>query len=77
MRGELDPKLDPEDLATAFDSLVLGTLSHWLYADPSRSLRERMLAASRIFLGPVAVQGAEKWAGPEPDLSVEGDFGPG
>ena len=46
-RGELDPKLDPDDLATAFDSLVFGTLSHWLYADPSRSLRERMLAASR------------------------------
>jgi TetR/AcrR family acrAB operon transcriptional repressor len=75
-RGELDPKLDPEDLATAFDGLVFGTLTHWLYADPSRSLRERMLAASRIFLGPVAVQGAEKWAGPEPDLIVEGDFGP-
>jgi TetR/AcrR family acrAB operon transcriptional repressor len=75
-RGELDPKLDPDDLATAFDSLVFGTLSHWLYADPSSSLRERMLAASRIFLGPVATQSVEQWEGPEPDLSVEGDFGP-
>jgi hypothetical protein len=75
-RGELDPKLDPDDLATAFDSLVFGTLSHWLYADPSRSLRERMLAASRVFLGPVAVHVAEDWEGPEPDLRVEGDFGP-
>jgi AcrR family transcriptional regulator len=75
-RGELDPTLDPEHLAVAFDSLVLGTLTHWLYDDASSSLRERMLASSRVFLGPVAMQSAEEWTGPEPDLFVDGDFGP-
>lgn len=74
--GDLDPELDPEDLAMAFDSLVFGTITHWLYDDSSVALRERMLAASRIFLGPVATQSAETWDGPEPDLFVEGDFGP-
>jgi AcrR family transcriptional regulator len=29
-RGELHARFDPEDLATAFDSLVFGTITHWL-----------------------------------------------
>jgi len=54
-RGELAGDLDPEDLATAFDSLVFGTITHWLYADATASLPERMLRAAHIFLGPVSL----------------------
>ncbi len=72
-RGELYSALNPEDLATAFDSLVFGTITHWLYDDASRPLTERMLAASEVFLGPVATESADAWSGPDPDLRVEGD----
>lgn len=71
-RGELHSASNPEDLALAFDSLVFGTITHWLYDDASQPLIERMLAAAEIFLGPVAAD-APAWDGPDPDLWVEGD----
>ena len=77
-RGELRSALNPADLATAFDSLVFGTITHWLYDDASEHLEERMLAAAEVFLGPVATEPADAWTGPEPNLWAPGDpgFGP-
>jgi AcrR family transcriptional regulator len=53
-RGELSPDFDPRDLASAFDSLSVGTINRWLYDDTSGSLRDRMLRAGEIFLGAAA-----------------------
>lgn len=52
-RGELSGQHRADDLATAFDSLVFGTITHWLYDDESESLRLRMARAAEVFLGPV------------------------
>ena len=71
-RGELRSELDAEDLATAFDSLVFGTITHWLYDDPSKSLTERMEAAAEVFLGPVA-KPSKAYDGPKPTLWIGGD----
>jgi AcrR family transcriptional regulator len=54
-RGELHRTHRAEDLASAFDSLVNGTITHWLYGDVAESLRERMGRAAEVFLGEVAV----------------------
>jgi len=70
-RGELVASLDAEDLAVAFDSLVFGTITHWLYDDASQPLVDRMLRAADVFLGPVATPGAGDVAGPVPDLSID------
>ncbi len=67
-RGELISDLDPQDLATAFDSLVFGTITHWLYDDASQPLTERMLRAARLLLGPVAEPSTPAYTGPRPDL---------
>ncbi len=69
-RGQILSDLDPQDLATAFDSLVFGTITHWLYDDASQPLTERMLRAAKVFLGPVAKQPTEAYIGPKPDLWV-------
>jgi len=53
-RAELTPDLDAEDLAIAFDSLVFGTITHWLYDDASELLHERMSRSAEVFLGAVA-----------------------
>jgi AcrR family transcriptional regulator len=66
-RGELASEHRAEDLAAAFDALANGTITHWLYTDPSKPLRERMQAAAEIFLGPVA-RGDDEREGPLPDL---------
>jgi len=70
-RGELLTTLDVEDLAVAFDSLVFGTISHWLYDDSSEPLDRRMLCAANIFLGPVATASADDFEGPVPNLRVD------
>ena len=54
-RGELSRTYRAEDLASAFDSLVNGTITHWLYGDAAEPLRERMGRAAEVFLGEVAV----------------------
>jgi AcrR family transcriptional regulator len=68
-RGELVASFDAADLAVAFDSLVFGVITHWLYDDPSEPLNERMLRAADIFLGPVATIDARAYEGPRPDLA--------
>jgi len=52
-RGELSNRFRTADLATAFDSLVFGTITHWLYDDASESLGLRMARAAEVLLGPV------------------------
>lgn len=69
-RGELTRELPAEDLATAFDSLVFGTITHWLYDDPTAPLAERLAGAAAVFLQPVAVATSTEYAGPVPDLVV-------
>jgi len=59
-RGELSRAHRPEDLASGFDSLVNGTITHWLYGDASESLRERMGRAVEVFLGSVEERSAER-----------------
>ncbi len=54
-RGELSRAYRAEDLASAFDSLVNGTITHWLYGDAAELLRERMGRAAEVFLGEVAL----------------------
>ena len=49
-RGEITREHRPEDLASAFDSLVNGTITHWLYGDAEESLEERMRRTCRLFL---------------------------
>src|SRR2546428_401565 len=42
-------------VASAFDSLVNGTITHWLYGDAAEPLRQRMRRAAEVFLGAVAL----------------------
>jgi AcrR family transcriptional regulator len=56
-RTEITRQHRPEDLASAFDSLVNGTITHWLYDDTSESLQSRMRRAADIFLR-AAAEGA-------------------
>lgn len=66
-RGELSSRHRPADLAAALDSLVFGTITHWLYDDESESLRLRMQRAIDILLGPIEQGGsATPWADPLP-----------
>jgi AcrR family transcriptional regulator len=54
-RGDLVRDQRAEDLASAFDSLVFGTITHWLYEPRGgEPLHERMLRAAEILLGGVA-----------------------
>jgi AcrR family transcriptional regulator len=53
-KGEISADHDARDLAYAFDALTHGTILHWLYDDPSKSLSERMGRAIEIFLGGIA-----------------------
>jgi AcrR family transcriptional regulator len=68
-RGELSRAHRPEDLASGFDSLVNGTITHWLYGDASESLRERMRRAAEVFLGPVEERAAGRRAARVPRLA--------
>jgi TetR/AcrR family transcriptional regulator of autoinduction and epiphytic fitness len=68
-RGELSAAHQPETLASAFNSLVNGTITHWLYDDSSDSLRERMRAAAEVLLGAVEAGGAASSSTPLPDLT--------
>lgn len=53
-RGDLRRGPTPETLASAFDSLVFGTITHWLYEDRDEPLHERMLCAAEILLSGIA-----------------------
>jgi TetR/AcrR family fatty acid metabolism transcriptional regulator len=67
--GELRAELRAKDLAMAFDSLIFGTITHWLYDDASESLRLRMQRAVEIFLGPVAHDTGAAYTGKAPELT--------
>jgi AcrR family transcriptional regulator len=70
-RGELGTDHRAEDLASAFDSLVNGTITHWLYGDAAESLRERMRCAAEVFLGPVAAEPSAATSAVLPTLAPE------
>jgi len=73
-RGELSELNAAADLAYAFDSLSNGTIVHWLYDDPSKSLPDRMARAIEVFLGGAAIGASPRGEEPLPDL---GEPGPG
>jgi AcrR family transcriptional regulator len=52
-RGELNPALSTDTLAASFHSLTNGTITHWLYEDPTAPLSARMREAAEVFLSPV------------------------
>jgi AcrR family transcriptional regulator len=54
-RGQLSHEFTAADLASAFQSLTIGTINRWLFEDASGPLRDRMLRAAEIFLRAVAV----------------------
>jgi AcrR family transcriptional regulator len=49
-RGQLSKDHDARDFAAAFDSLLFGGITHWLYDDASEPLHLRMARAAEIFL---------------------------
>ncbi len=59
-RGELSRAYRAEDLASAFDSMVNGTITHWLYGDAAEPLRRRMERAAEVLLGAVATAASGK-----------------
>ena len=67
-RGDLVRGPEPEHLASAFDSLVSGTIVHWLYEAQGEPLHARMLRAAEILLGGIASDAAAPYAGPAPVL---------
>ncbi len=69
-RGELSRDHEPQVLASAFTSLVNGTITFWLYEDPSGELRPRMRAAAEVFLAPVATDAETGRDDPRPLLAA-------
>jgi hypothetical protein len=57
-RGDITDTIDAKVLADAMQSLIVGTITHWLYQDPSEPLATRMRDAAEVFLSPVAEQRA-------------------
>jgi AcrR family transcriptional regulator len=70
-RGELVREPPAEDLASAFDSLVFGTIIHWLYEGLGEPLHLRMLRAAEVLLGGIAVDAGAEYTGPVPQLEKE------
>ena len=68
-RGDLSRALRAEDLASAFDSLVNGTITHWLYGDAAEPLKERMKRSADVFLGAAAVGPAAGRSARRPTLA--------
>lgn len=66
-RGDLASSVPASSLAAAFDSLVIGTINHWLFEEATGSLRDRMAEAAEIFLGGVAAVEVRSGSAP-PDL---------
>jgi AcrR family transcriptional regulator len=67
-RGELVRTQPAEDLASAFDSLVFGTIIHWLYEGLGEPLHARMLRAIDLLLSGIAPDAEVEYAGPQPVL---------
>jgi AcrR family transcriptional regulator len=70
-RGDLVRDQRPEDMASAFDSLVSGTIVHWLYEARGEPLHARMLRAAELLLGGAATDPAAVYEGPAPILYAE------
>ncbi len=49
-RREVNPTLDPHDIALMFDSLIFGTISHWLISGSEAALTDSMHRVATIFL---------------------------
>ena len=75
-RGELSRAHLPEDLASAFTSLLDGTITHWLYGSTSEPLHERMARVAEIFLAPVASEPRARYRGRAPKLAAPRERGP-
>ena len=58
-RNEIVVDFDAADLAVAFDSLVFGTITRWLYDDSTDPLTDRMACSAEIFLRPIATHDGE------------------
>lgn len=56
-RDELTNALSAEALASAFQSLTNGTITNWLYQDPTRPLTVRMRDAAEVFLSSIELPG--------------------
>jgi AcrR family transcriptional regulator len=67
-RRELRDDFRAAELASAFDSLSVGTINHWLYDDASEPLRARMQRAGEFFLAAAAVDPGAEHRGAAPDL---------
>jgi AcrR family transcriptional regulator len=70
-RGDLVRDQRPEDMASAFDGLVFGTIIHWLYEARGEPLAARMLRAAELLLGGSAAKPEKPYRGPAPTLYVE------
>ncbi len=69
-RDELTRDAAAQDQANALDSLVFGTITHWLYDDVGEPLSARMLRAANLLLDSIATQsGRATFPGTPPDLS--------
>ena len=69
-RGELSRAHRPEDLASAFTSLLDGTITHWLYDNASEPLHARMARVAEVFLAPVASEPLARYRGRKPVLAA-------
>jgi len=67
-RGELLRTQPAEQLASAFDALVFGTIVHWLYEDSGEPLHARMLGAANVLLAGIASDAQREYRGPAPQL---------
>lgn len=72
-RGDLVRDRRPEDMASAFDGLVFGTIVHWLYESRGEPLHARMLRAAEILLGGCAADPDAVHEGPIPILYAAAD----
>jgi AcrR family transcriptional regulator len=78
VRGDLAAGHPPVDLARAFDSLVNGTITHWLYDDRSESLSLRMRLAAELYLNGAGVaSGSTDEDSALPNLHPDGFGEPG
>lgn len=75
-RDDITRAFDAEDLASACDSLVFGTITRWLYDDATEPLQKRMRRAADVYLGGVATMSADTYEGTLPDLAVPPKTGP-
>ena len=74
-RGDIAGGPTARDLADAFESLTNGTITSWLYEDPSMPLSERMERAAEILLGAVALEERDARKGPWPNVALSEESG--